>query len=238
MNQDHQQHRATPDQWHNLYQYLKLNSRIPDHISITLELAARIEALELALRIQSGNLASSEQTELGVVPAADMKAAAASTASKARGAALSKLAPPPFPLDPYQHQGPVEEALVEQGVFKGQHGLEGLLNAEEFWSTQPYGTRLYYGEGGLDYLHRDVLRAAVQILASRKGDARPGGLVERMGDKIADTGWNTDSYDPEARKEFTLRIRAAIREAAAWLEARGSAHWLSVALLRREADRG
>ena len=41
------QHRATPDQWHNLLQYLKLD-RIPDHLSITLELAARIEALEAA----------------------------------------------------------------------------------------------------------------------------------------------------------------------------------------------
>jgi hypothetical protein len=38
-------HKATPDQWHNLHQYLKLE-RIPDHISITLELAARVEALE------------------------------------------------------------------------------------------------------------------------------------------------------------------------------------------------
>jgi hypothetical protein len=224
MNQS-QQHRATPDQWHNLYQHLKLN-RVPDHISITLELAARIEALELALRIQSGNLAPSEQAELGVVPAADMKAAAASTASKARGAALSKLAPPPFPLDPHQHQGPVEEALVEQGVFKGQHGLEGLLNAEEFWSTQPYGTRLYYGEGGLDYLHRDVLRAAVQILASRKGDARPGGLVERVA--------------------ATNNAPEAIREVAAWLEQQqevpigcstASADYFA-AMLKEEANRG
>lgn len=40
-------HRATPDQWHNLHQHLKLN-RVPDHISVTLELAARVEALEAA----------------------------------------------------------------------------------------------------------------------------------------------------------------------------------------------
>ena len=57
-----------------------------------------------------------------------------------------------------------QRKLAEAGVFKGAGGLEGLLNAREFWEQQPYGTRLYYGEGGLDYLHRDVLRAAVEIL--------------------------------------------------------------------------
>jgi len=58
--------------------------------------------------------------------------------------------------------GLVESALTSQGVFKGQQGLQGLLDADEFWFKQPYGTRLYYGDGGLDYLHRDVLRAAVR----------------------------------------------------------------------------
>jgi hypothetical protein len=42
-------HKAGWDQWHNLHQYLKLD-RVPDHISITLELAARVEALEAAQR--------------------------------------------------------------------------------------------------------------------------------------------------------------------------------------------
>ena len=54
--------------------------------------------------------------------------------------------------------------LCADGIFKGAHGLEGLLNADAFWEQQPYGTRLYYGEGLTDYLHRDVLRAAVQLL--------------------------------------------------------------------------
>jgi hypothetical protein len=91
MNQDHQQHRATPDQWHNLYQYLKLNSRIPDHISITLELASRIEALELALRIQSGNLAPSEQAELGVVPVSSLRAVIDRAAAEVLTSAMGKL---------------------------------------------------------------------------------------------------------------------------------------------------
>lgn len=54
--------------------------------------------------------------------------------------------------------------LAGRGVFKGAHGLAGLLDAQEFWGEQPYGTRLYYGPGALDYLHRDVLRAAVAAL--------------------------------------------------------------------------
>lgn len=56
--------------------------------------------------------------------------------------------------------------LAAAGVFKGHQGLVGLLNADEFWEKQPYGTRLYYGDGIADYLHRDVLRAAVKILAT------------------------------------------------------------------------
>ena len=56
--------------------------------------------------------------------------------------------------------------LAAAGVFKGAHGLEGLLNADDFWERQPYGTRFYYGDGIADYLHRDVLRAAIQVLAA------------------------------------------------------------------------
>ena len=58
----------------------------------------------------------------------------------------------------------VESRLVEAGVFKGMHGLEGLANADAFWADRTYGTRLYYGSGGLDYLHRSVLQSAIEIL--------------------------------------------------------------------------
>lgn len=64
----------------------------------------------------------------------------------------------------------VVEKLAAAGVFKGFEGLEGLLNAQEFWDEQSYGTRLYYGAGITEYLHRDVLRAAVEIL--RQPDLR------------------------------------------------------------------
>ena len=58
----------------------------------------------------------------------------------------------------------VESQLVAQGVFKGAHGLEGLANASDFWERQPYGTRLEYGPGITDYLHRGVLTAAIKAL--------------------------------------------------------------------------
>ena len=61
----------------------------------------------------------------------------------------------------------VIKELVNQGVFKGAEGLEGLAEADEFWKDQDYGTRLYYGPGIAEYLHRDVLRAAVQALKNK-----------------------------------------------------------------------
>lgn len=76
---------------------------------------------------------------------------------------IAKIAQPPAvrvePVD-----ASAATALSAAGVSKGAHGLEGLLNANDFWAQQPYGTRLYYGDGLTDYLHRDVLRAAVELL--------------------------------------------------------------------------
>lgn len=57
-----------------------------------------------------------------------------------------------------------EQALAAEGVFKGAEGLRRLAECEAFWEGQMYGTRLYFGPGGLDYLHRSVLRAAIAAL--------------------------------------------------------------------------
>lgn len=57
-----------------------------------------------------------------------------------------------------------EAALARQGVYAGMGGLRGLAEASEFWESQMYGTRLYYGPGGGQYLHRSVLKAAVDAL--------------------------------------------------------------------------
>jgi hypothetical protein len=59
-----------------------------------------------------------------------------------------------------------EEVLAQQGVFKGADGLRALAESEYFWDEQPYSTRLYFGPGAADYLHRDVLRAAVAALSN------------------------------------------------------------------------
>jgi hypothetical protein len=58
----------------------------------------------------------------------------------------------------------VQEALSVNGVFLGQNGLEGLADADSFWKDRPYGNRLYYGDGYMDYLHRDVLRSAIKLI--------------------------------------------------------------------------
>jgi hypothetical protein len=58
----------------------------------------------------------------------------------------------------------VQEALSVNGVFLGQNGLEGLADADSFWEDRPYGTRLYYDDGSMDYLHRDVLRSAIKLI--------------------------------------------------------------------------
>jgi len=52
-------------------------------------------------------------------------------------------------------------------VFKGADGLKKLVEHNAFWEAQPYGTRLYFGDGIAEYLHRDVLRAAVRDLESQ-----------------------------------------------------------------------
>jgi hypothetical protein len=71
--------------------------------------------------------------------------------------------------DELANESAVQNVLRKHGVFKGAHGLEGLLNAADFWNQQIYGTRLYYGPGSLDYLHIDVLRAAIEALRLSHG---------------------------------------------------------------------
>ena len=60
-----------------------------------------------------------------------------------------------------------------RAAFKGHEGLRGLANAASFWVDHPHGTRLYYGDGGMDYLHRDVLMSAVRVLDTLAASAAP-----------------------------------------------------------------
>ena len=56
-----------------------------------------------------------------------------------------------------------EEHLAKKGVFAGHHGLRQFAECDSFWEQQPYGTRLYFDDSAR-YLHRSVLRTAIQIL--------------------------------------------------------------------------
>lgn len=69
--------------------------------------------------------------------------------------------------------GVAEQKLASSGVFAGVDGLRGLLESDAFWSVQPYGTRLHFGEGITEYLHRDVLRAAVELLDNNQQTQAP-----------------------------------------------------------------
>lgn len=86
-------------------------------------------------------------------------------------AAALASAPPAAP--PEDAPRKAEHLLAASGVFKGHEGLRGLANAASFWVDHPYGTRLYYGDGGMDYLHRDVLMSAVRVLDTLAASAAP-----------------------------------------------------------------
>jgi hypothetical protein len=81
--------------------------------------------------------------------------------------------------------------------------------------------------------HQDKLDRLIAQDRAASAEARPApasSLVERVAATIAHEGCLQPEviYGPESR--------AAICEVATWLEARGSAHWLSVAVLRQQAD--
>lgn len=86
-----------------------------------------------------------------------------------------------------------EDQLTTQGVFKGAHGLRGLLEADVFWERQMYGTRLYYGPGIADYLHRGVLGAAVEALDALA--ASP--LVQQAGQPNAGHSGSSEGAGPK-----------------------------------------
>jgi hypothetical protein len=107
-------HRATPEQWAQIERsaeevhgdgcsaILELRARVEALEADQLEQAEshrfcvdaivrRVEALELAHRILSGTLTSAERAELGVVPVANLEAAARRAAAEARDAVMATL---------------------------------------------------------------------------------------------------------------------------------------------------
>jgi len=100
----------------------------------------------------------------------------------------------------------VQRKLAAAGVFAGLSGLEIFLEAGDFWQELPYGTRLYFGPGGGQYLHRSVLRAAVELLkepAPRDGAELLQVLLEII--KVADA-------EPECITEAMHKLLLDARE--------------------------
>ena len=98
-----------------------------------------------------------------------------------------------------------EQKLADAGVFAGAHGLRGFADADEFWEKQDYGTRLYYGPGNLDYIHRDVLRAALRLLD------QPSASSEQTRRDPTD---DSDMHDFVAEQDAARARDAALEEAA------------------------
>lgn len=102
-------------------------------------------------------------------------------------------------LQEEMRQGIVEKVaqrLVEDprfnwkaGIFKGEHGLRGLAECDAFWEHQHYSTRLYYGDGVADYLHRDVLRAAVRALDGSNAAVHARAERAARGPSAGSAGW-------------------------------------------------
>ena len=187
-------HHATPSDWAWLEGNSTVNRCDAAWSRGLIELRARVEALELAHRIQSGTLTPAEQAELGVVSAVDMKAAMQRATTEARDAAMDE----------------VHAALV--GLRDcAPDSLKSTIHA--LFELDPM----------------DELRAA-------SAEARPGGLVERVGAVIE---WGFDAnQDPEGI------ARAAIRKVAAWLRENDAKREMggdaaaAAELLEQEANRG
>ena len=85
------EHKATPAQW-EVVGLCQEQGKIPwATATCLLELRARVEALEAALRVATGNLNPAEQAELDLVPVADVQVAMHSAAAEARNATMAEL---------------------------------------------------------------------------------------------------------------------------------------------------
>lgn len=104
-------------------------------------------------------------------------------------------------------------------VFKGADGLRKLADATEFWEHQPYGTRLYFGDGIADYLHRDVLRAAVAYLSRQSAAETPtGDLTEKVRRAMIRAYGLGQTWWQQADSEYASENKKADVTAARFIE--------------------
>ena len=212
------QHRATPEQL-SMSVYPGDLATDPRKVAVVINaLSDRIEALEaaqLAHRIQSGTLTSAERAELGVVPVANMEAAARRAAAEARDAVMATLShlsdaereqaaqdlasPAAWrPLD-------IETTYVTNGVYT--NAAQILRASMVVEGTFDHGGETYRkitNRIEIEALERNVTTPEPRAASA---EARPvGGLVERVRRAIGDDAPCSHS-----------NARAAIREVAAWL---------------------
>ena len=65
-------------------------------------------------------------------------------------------------------------------VFKNADCLERFANANDFWNECPYSNRLYFGKGGLDYITRGHIQAAVTDINTRKPTVSNSAALEAL----------------------------------------------------------
>jgi hypothetical protein len=213
------------------------------HRFCTDAIVRRVEALELAHRIQSGTLTSAERAELGVVPVVDLEAAVHRAAAEARDAVMADLS----------HLSDAERDRMAQELAKPAawrpldiettYGSEAAADAAQILRA-PMVVEGTFDHGGETYRFKakPEREAPMAELRAASAEAQPRWLVERVANAISE-GDEPDKWHPEARD--------AIREVAAWLDDRcmqADAEEPSyydeptasdaVRWLRKEADRG
>ena len=119
------------------------------HRFCTDAIVRRVEALELAHRIQSGTLTSAERAELGVVPVANLEAAAHRAAAEARDAAMAILS----------HLSDAEREQVAQELAKPA-------------ACRPLEVETTYGSGDAQRIAQELLKPRAMVV---RGSFEHGG---------------------------------------------------------------
>lgn len=91
-----------------------------------------------------------------------------------------------FPIAPQSETGRGEGA--KEDIAGSIKHLRMFVERESFWNQQPYGTRFYYGDGGLDYIQRGLLESIVEAYAAHGGTSDVPSSSEQRDMDTADAG--------------------------------------------------
>lgn len=117
-----------------------------------------------------------------------------------------------------QSERMAEHVLADEGVFAGHHGLRGLAECNYFWEQQPYGTRLYYGGGGADYLHRSILQSAISALDKFAKLSSPPALPAEVSTLVQRLRWHAEAFESAPDSAAYCAKIVDLRAAAALIE--------------------